>query len=90
MKLGVKINLWGKLASEKGLSIIAAINAGGTIFGFYYYHDQLMNTWPLLWIFIPDCPLYTFFFLIWYFSKLTHRENHLFSLLTATGLMKYG
>lgn len=84
------MKLWEKLASRIALSIIAIINAGGTAFGFYYYRNQLASSSPWLWIFIPDCPLYTLFFLIWYLLISIKRENHLFSLLTAAGLMKYG
>ncbi|MEM2933399.1 MAG: DUF1405 domain-containing protein [Methanocellales archaeon] len=84
------MKLWEKLVSGKALSIIAIINAGGTAFGFYYYRHQLAGSSPWLWIFIPDCPLYTLFFLIWYLLTSIKRESHLFSLLTAAGLMKYG
>ncbi len=84
------MNLWKKLASGKALLIIAIINAGGTAFGFYYYRYQLADSEPWLWIFIPDCPLYTLLFIVWYSVRLTGRKNHLFSLITATGLMKYG
>jgi uncharacterized membrane protein YpjA len=84
------MSLLQKLISRKVLLIIAIINAGGTAFGFYYYRYQLASSSPWLWIFIPDCPLYTLLFLIWFFLTATGRENYLFSLITATGLMKYG
>ncbi len=37
---------------------IVIANLGGFVYGtFFYYPIQLLSTNPLLWIFVPDCPL---------------------------------
>jgi uncharacterized membrane protein YpjA len=43
--------------------LIILANLGGAAFGFLvYYGRQLSLTSPLLWIFVPDCPLYALLF----------------------------
>jgi uncharacterized membrane protein YpjA len=67
--------------------LLGAMNVFGFligIFGSYIYQLEAAN--PLMWIFIPDCPLYvllsTFFIL--------GIRNPYFRAITAAGLMKYG
>lgn len=47
---------------KKVLYMIVFANLLGTLFGFYYYSDQLLSTDPLLWIFVPASPIATLLF----------------------------
>lgn len=61
----VLTNSWFLLA-------IVILNMIGTIWGFFWYEDQLAATaWQRL-LFVPDCPLHAFFFALfayWLFVK---------------------
>lgn len=46
------------------LLLLAGFNAVGTIWGFFWYRDQLAQTaWPY-WLLTPDCPLTSLCFLL--------------------------
>lgn len=65
----------------------------GSIYGYYWYKDQLSQTPWYLWLFTWDCPFYATLFSIWLFSYLrnsTLHKNNLFTAITWTGLIKYG
>jgi uncharacterized membrane protein YpjA len=49
---------------------IILVNLGGAAFGLiFYYGEQLANTNPLLWIFVPDFSLYALLFaVVFYFQ----------------------
>ena len=73
------------------LIAVIVINIAGSLIGFYYYCDQLASASPFVWIFIPDCPLYTTLaavVLAVYVS--TKRSSDLINFITAVGLVKYG
>ena len=73
------------------LIAIIIINIVGSLVGLFYYWDQLVSASPFVWIFIPDCPLYTMLvavILALYVS--TKRSSDLINFITAVGLAKYG
>lgn len=73
------------------LVAIILINVAGTLVGFYYYWDQLLAANPLLWIFIPDCPLYTMLAaVILAVYVAAKRRSDLVNFIAAVGLAKYG
>lgn len=45
--------------SNTHIRIVAAVNLLGTVFGFYYYREQLLATSVELWVFVPDSPIST-------------------------------
>lgn len=75
---------------EAVLLFLIFVNLAGMLFGAYYYSVQFTNTSPLLWIFVPDCPLYVFAFAIALFLLRKGRENNAFSFIVSAGLLKYG
>lgn len=75
---------------EAVLLFLIFVNLLGTLFGAYYYSGQLANTSPLLWLFVPDCPLYVFAFAIALFQVGKRIENDAFSFIVSVGLAKYG
>jgi uncharacterized membrane protein YpjA len=73
------------------LIAVIIINIAGSLVGLFYYWDQLVSASPFVWIFIPDCPLYTMLvavILAVYVS--TKRSSDLINFITAVGLAKYG
>lgn len=65
----------------------------GSIYGYYWYKEQLSITPWYLWLFTWDCPFYATLFSFWLFSYLKNYRLHrsaLFTAITFTGLIKYG
>jgi len=56
-------------------------------FGYVTYDSMFPEFDPLLWIFIPDCPLYVLLLLL---IVLFDIKNDFFRFLVGVGLMKYG
>ena len=71
------------------LAFLASANLLGVIIGFIYYSGQLNATSPLLWIFVPDCPLYVGLFALLIALSFFGIRNAMFSFLVSVGLMKY-
>ncbi len=44
--------------------VLFAINLAGTVYGMYWYWDQLAVTPVYLWLFTPDCPLASLYFTV--------------------------
>lgn len=70
-------------------SILILVNVAGSLFGYYYYLDQFKSTPIYLWIFVPDCPLYTSLFALFLAFKY-NKFIQAFSFLIFFGLIKYG
>jgi len=72
------------------LALIVLINIAGSAFGLYYYWEQLMMTPWYYWIFVPDCPLYTFFMIFALIFIATGKRYDRSNVITAVGLAMYG
>jgi uncharacterized membrane protein YpjA len=72
------------------LGLIIIINVIGSAFGLYYYWDQLMMTPWYYWLFVPDCPLYTFLLVFALLFIAAGRRFDTFNAITAVGLATYG
>ena len=72
------------------LALIILINIIGSAFGLYYYWDQLMMTPWYYWLFVPDCPLYTFFMIFALLFIAMGKRYDTFNVITAIGLAMYG
>lgn len=75
----MKINLF--------LALLVAANLFGVIIGMIVYLPQMASANPLLWVFIPDCPLYVLLAALAYAGVF---RNELLRTITALGLLKYG
>ena len=69
------------------LGFLILANMAGVAAGIYTYWPQLAKESPLLWIFIPDCPLYVFLACL-VLLKIVQGRTLVF--VTAVGLAKYG
>jgi uncharacterized membrane protein YpjA len=77
--------------SDRRLLIsVLLINVAGSLFGLYYYWDQLMMTPWYLWLAVPDCPLYTFFMIFALLFILRGKPSDTLNTVTAVGLSMYG
>jgi uncharacterized membrane protein YpjA len=72
------------------LRLLIIINFLGSLYGFYWYWDQLVVTPPALWIFVSDSPLSTFYFAALLATLLSGRRPGPFGGLAYMGLVKYG
>lgn len=78
--LQMKEFLWGLLI----------INLLGSIYGFYWYKDQLLTTdWYWL-LFVPDSPTASTFFTIYLWLLLKGQRSPLLEAFAAVTLVKYG
>lgn len=72
------------------LALVILINIVGSLFGLYYYWDQLMMTPWYYWLFVPDCPLYTFLLIFALIFIAAGKRYDTFNVATAVGLAMYG
>lgn len=79
-----------KIFDRRILYLIALINLAGTLFGFYYYSDQLLSTDPLLWIFVPASPIATLLFAASLYLNANEKRLSLLDALAFISNFKYG
>lgn len=72
------------------LLALILINFGGSLYGFYWYREQLAATPFRYWLFVPDCPLATLLFALALWFIYRGREINTYTVLTLFGLVKYG
>ncbi|WP_018133267.1 DUF1405 domain-containing protein [Effusibacillus pohliae] len=66
------------------------INLLGTVYGYYWYRNQLLNTPPLLWPFVPDSPTSSLFFTIVILLWLFRRSSPVLEMMAVMTSFKYG
>lgn len=66
------------------------INIAGTIYGYYWYKWQLVDTPPIFLIFVPDSPTASLFFVIVLLAFLLRKNWGLIEALAIVTLFKYG
>ncbi|WP_430742131.1 DUF1405 domain-containing protein [Bacillus atrophaeus] len=78
------------LGQRPMLLLVLAVNFLGTVYGYYWYLPQLLETPARFFVFVPDSPTATFFFLFVLLSFLMKRNAKLFEALALVTLVKYG
>ncbi|PON01513.1 hypothetical protein BJH90_08365 [Bacillus halotolerans] len=78
------------LGQRTMLILVLAINFLGTVYGYYWYLPQFLETPARFLIFVPDSPTATFFFLFVLLAFLMKRNAPLFEALALVTLVKYG
>ncbi len=58
--------------------------------GLFFYWPQLMETQPLLWMFVIDCPLYVSLFSIVVVLNLMGKVFSFLNFAVSVGIIKYG
>lgn len=72
------------------LKILISVNFLGSLYGYYWYKEQLANTPWIFWIFTPDSPLATTLFVIMLLQLLKGKSNIYLNFLANVSLIKYG
>lgn len=72
------------------LITLLVVNILGSIYGYYWYGDQLASTPVLWWLFVPDSPLSTSLFSVSLVFFLFHKTLKFVPLLALGSLIKYG
>lgn len=72
------------------LFFLLLINIFGTIYGYYWYKNQLANTPSHFYIFVPDSPTASLFFVFVLILFLFRKNWPLMEALAAVTLIKYG
>lgn len=81
---------FGLLRQRMFLWLLLIINILGTIYGYYWYKYQLMDTEPIFWLFVPDSPTASLFFCFVLIGFLIKRDWGLMQSLAIVSLFKYG
>lgn len=75
---------------RSSLIALFIVNVLGTVYGYYWYQYQLIDTPEWLRVFVPDSPTASLFFcfvlLLWIFKK----QNGLIEAFAYVSLVKYG
>jgi uncharacterized membrane protein YpjA len=72
------------------LWILFIVNLLGTIYGYYWYRFQIVDTVYWLRIFVPDSPTASLFLCIVLLGYLLNKQNGLIEALAFVSLIKYG
>lgn len=78
------------LGSRTALRLLFIVNFLGTIYGYYWYKNQLAETPFVLWPFVPDSPTASLFFTAVLAAFLLGRKWLILEALAAITLFKYG
>ncbi|MGN7386612.1 DUF1405 domain-containing protein [Sporosarcina sp. SAFN-015] len=82
--------IWFILSHKSFLWILLFVNIIGTVYGYDWYMWQLELTEPKFWIFVPDSPTASLFFLLAIIGWLIGRNFKLIEALALITLVKYG
>ncbi|MBU1120400.1 MAG: DUF1405 domain-containing protein [archaeon] len=73
------------------LALIIICNLIGFLYGlFFFYGEQLLQTEPLYWIFVIDCPLYALLMALTLILIKLNKSFNLLYFISAAGALKYG
>lgn len=78
------------LKQKHVLAGLLVVNVLGTVYGYYWYTRQLVDTPAQFWIFVPDSPTASLFFVVVLIAFLFKKHVPLFEALAAVTLFKYG
>ncbi|WP_406677608.1 DUF1405 domain-containing protein [Moorella sp. ACPs] len=82
--------LWEAPYQNWFLVTLAVINLLGSIYGYYWYREQLASTPLIWWPFTPDSPLATTLFGLALIMACYRRESGLLRVVAAAAVIKYG
>ena len=83
-----KIHTW--LWDSRFMACLMVVNILGSVYGYYWYRNQLAATDLLFWPVVPDSPLSTTLFALVLFFSLMKKKVVILPLLAVAFLIKYG
>ncbi len=79
------------LLSKKALYFLFIANLIGALYGFIFYYGTKFALTPLhLWLFLPDCPLFSLFFALSILLIILKKENSQLFFFTLVGALEFG
>ncbi len=72
------------------IALLFIVNLLGTIYGYFWYGNQLSNTPVQFLAFVPDSPTASLFFTLFLFFLLVGKRVPIIEALAFTSLVKYG
>ncbi|MDQ0271065.1 DUF1405 domain-containing protein [Cytobacillus purgationiresistens] len=78
------------LGNRTVLLLLLIINTVGTVYGYYWYKWQLIDTPPIFLPFVPDSPTASLFFVFVLLAFLLGKNWPLLEALAIVTLVKYG
>jgi len=72
------------------MACLMVVNILGSVYGYYWYRNQLAATDLLFWPVVPDSPLSTTLFALVLFFSLMKKKVVILPLLAVAFLIKYG
>ncbi|MGC7846865.1 DUF1405 domain-containing protein [Desulforudis sp. 1088] len=78
------------LVRRRLLLALLLINAAATVYGFFWYREQLAATPWYYWPFTPECPIQSLLFALVLGLRLSGRPWAFLEAFTMLGLIKYG
>ncbi|MGM0899888.1 MAG: DUF1405 domain-containing protein [Bacillota bacterium] len=82
--------LYAILGNKQFLWMLLVINVFGTVYGYYWYVPQLVNTPAIFLPFVPDSPTASLFFVLVLIAFLLKTNWPLMEALAIVTLFKYG
>ncbi|WP_404333226.1 DUF1405 domain-containing protein [Mesobacillus maritimus] len=82
--------LYAILGNKQFLWMLLVINVFGTVYGYYWYVPQLVNTPAIFLPFVPDSPTASLFFVFVLIAFLLKTNWPLMEALAIVTLFKYG
>lgn len=82
--------VWDNPFQRWFLVSLVVINLLGSVYGYYWYREQLLSTPPLLWIFVPDSPFSTTLLAVALVLVLTRLRRPFLELTANAMVIKYG
>ncbi|MFH1895480.1 MAG: DUF1405 domain-containing protein [archaeon] len=78
-------------SSKKLMYFLILANLIGALYGFiFYYGKQFFITPIYLWLFVPDCPLFSLMMAVSFFLILIKKQNSFVFFFSLVGALKYG
>lgn len=82
---------WRAFAAQRGvMTFLVVVNVLGTLYGYYWYHEQLAATPVALWPFVPDSPTASAAFTLVLAMALAGRSSGWVQAFAAVTMVKYG
>lgn len=83
-------DFWQNPRQARYMVPLVVINAGGSVYGYYWYHQQLASTPIYYWLFVADSPFSTTLFAVALVARLRSLRESWFSVLAFVCCLKYG
>ncbi|KIL44188.1 DUF1405 domain-containing protein [Jeotgalibacillus soli] len=82
--------IYAWLSNRAFLWLLFVVNIVGSVYGYYWYKEQLIDTQPIFLLFVPDSPTASLFFTFVLLAFLMGKNWSLMEAFAIVTLFKYG